>query len=53
VVGRGTPYRRLQDRTSSGVYDVYERNSDNMLLSVLYLDLPSWGYHVFEVTGIA
>jgi hypothetical protein len=41
---------RLQDRMSPAVYD---RNGDDLVLPGLYLDMPSWGYHVFEVTGIA
>ena len=41
---------RLQDRMSSAVY---ERNGDDLLLPGLYLDMPPWGYHVFEVTAIA
>jgi Alpha amylase, catalytic domain len=39
---------RLQDRMSSAVYD---RNGDDLVLPGLYLDMPPWGYHVFEVTG--
>jgi len=41
---------RLQDLMGSAVY---ERNGDDLLLPGLYLDMPPWGYHVFEVTGIA
>jgi Alpha amylase, catalytic domain len=29
---------------------VYERNGDDLLARGLYLDLPAWGYHVFEVS---
>jgi len=28
---------------------VYERNGDDLAQQGLYLDLPEWGYHVFEV----
>jgi len=41
---------RLQDRMSSAVY---ERDGDDLLLPGLYLDMPPWGYHVFDVTAIA
>lgn len=40
---------RLQDRMSPAVYD---RNGDDLLLPGLYLDMPPWGYHVFDVAGI-
>jgi len=29
---------------------VYERRGDEIVSKGLYLDLPAWGYHVFEVT---
>ena len=38
---------RLRDRMSAAVYD---RNGDELRARGLYLDLPGWGYHVFEVT---
>ena len=38
----------LEDRLSSATYD---RNGDDLLARGLYLDLPAWGYHVFDVTG--
>ncbi len=38
---------RLQDRLSPAVYD---RSGDDLLAPGLFLDLPPWGYHVFEVT---
>jgi len=38
---------RLRDRTGAVVYD---RNGDDLLARGLYLDLPGWGHHVFEVT---
>jgi hypothetical protein len=37
---------RLRDRMSPAVYD---RSGDDLLARGLYLDLPAWGYHVFEV----
>jgi hypothetical protein len=41
---------RLQDRMSAAVYD---RNGDALLAPGLYLDVPPWGFHVFEVTAAA
>jgi hypothetical protein len=38
---------RLRDRMSAAVYD---RSGDDLLARGLYLDLPGWGYHVFEVS---
>src|SRR5262249_21252926 len=29
----------------------YERNGNDLAAGGLYLDLPEWGYHVFEVTA--
>jgi hypothetical protein len=29
----------------------YEREADGMRQNGLYLDLPAWGHHVFEVQG--
>jgi hypothetical protein len=37
---------RLRDRMSAAVYD---RSGDDLLARGLYLDVPSFGYHVFEV----
>jgi glycosidase len=37
---------RLRDRTSAAVYD---RSGDDLAARGLYLDVPSWGHHVFEV----
>jgi Alpha amylase, catalytic domain len=37
---------RLQDRMSPAVYD---RSGDDLVARGLYLDMPAWGYHVFEV----
>jgi hypothetical protein len=39
---------RLRDRMSAAVYD---RSGDDLLARGLYLDLPSFGQHVFEVSG--
>jgi len=37
---------RLQDLMSTAAHD---RNGDEILSRGLYLDLPPWGYHVFDV----
>ena len=37
---------RLADRMGE---DVYERPGDDLAERGLYLDLPAWGYHVFDV----
>jgi len=29
---------------------VYERDGQDLLSRGLFLDLPAWGYHVFEVS---
>ena len=29
---------------------VYDRDGDDLLARGLYLDMPAWGYHVFEVS---
>ena len=29
----------------------YEREGDELISRGLYLDMPAWGYHVFEVTS--
>ncbi len=39
----------LRDRLSAVVY---ERDGDKLLERGLYLDLPPWGYHVFEFTAL-
>jgi len=39
---------RLQDRMSPAVYD---RDGGELLSGGLYLDMPGWGYHVFELNG--
>jgi glycosidase len=36
---------RLQDRIGSAVY---ERDGDGLVQEGLYLDMPPWGYHIFE-----
>jgi len=47
------PVRNLNGRTlrfkdlMSG--EVYDRNGDDLCAAGLYLDLPAWGHHVFEV----
>ncbi len=38
---------QLRDRTGSAVY---ERGGDELLAQGLYVDLPPWGYQVFEIT---
>ncbi len=38
---------RLRDQLGHAVYD---RPGDDLLAQGLYLDMPPWGYHVFEVT---
>ena len=40
---------RLADRMGDAVY---ERDGDTLLASGLYLDMPAWGHHVFEVTAV-
>jgi hypothetical protein len=39
---------RLSDLMGSAYYD---RSGDALAAQGLYLDLPPWGYHVFEVTS--
>jgi hypothetical protein len=38
---------RLQNLMRS---ELYQRSGDDVLRTGLYLDLPGWGYNVFEVT---
>jgi hypothetical protein len=38
---------RLRDQTGPAVYD---RSGDDLLARGLYLDMPRWSYHVFEVS---
>ena len=30
----------------------YDRDGSDLVSRGLYLDLPPWGYHVFEVTAV-
>ncbi|MGY2492384.1 alpha-amylase family glycosyl hydrolase [Cupriavidus sp. CP313] len=46
-LGQGTV--RLQDRLSPAVYD---RPADDLRDRGLFLDMPPWGYHVFDVQWI-
>jgi hypothetical protein len=39
---------RLQDLLSPARYD---RDGHELVSSGLYLDMPAWGYHAFEVTA--
>jgi hypothetical protein len=41
---------RLKDRLGAAVYD---RSGDDLLGRGLYLDVPGFGYHAFDVTGPA
>ncbi len=41
---------RLRDRLGPAVYD---RHGDDLAARGLYLDLPAFGYHVFEVSPLA
>lgn len=43
----GGQQHRLQDHLSAAVY---EREGDDLLARGLYLDVPAWHVHVFEVT---
>jgi hypothetical protein len=43
--GRGV---RLKDLTSSACYD---RDGSDVVSRGLYLDVPAWSYHVFEITN--
>ena len=45
---RGRPVR-FRDLLSDAVY---ERDGDDLLQRGLYLDLPEWGYHLFDVTAV-
>jgi hypothetical protein len=38
---------RLRDLTGPAVYD---REGSSLAHEGLYLDMPAWGYHVFEVS---
>jgi hypothetical protein len=39
---------RIQDLLGPAVYD---REGSDLASRGLYLDMPPWGYHVFEVTA--
>ncbi|MBI2801534.1 MAG: alpha-amylase [Gammaproteobacteria bacterium] len=41
------PIIRFRDRLSAAIYD---RDRDALLMHGLYLDLPPWGCHLFELT---
>jgi len=41
---------RLQDRLGTAVYD---RDGADLSARGLYLDVPSWGYHAFDVRALA
>ena len=32
---------------------VYDRSGDDLLARGLYLDMPAWGYHVFDVSRLS
>ncbi len=38
---------RFTDQMSNALYD---RNGNDLLSGGIYLDLPAWGYHIFELT---
>jgi hypothetical protein len=40
---------RLDDLLSAACY---ERQGSDLLACGLYLDLPAWGYHLFEISGV-
>jgi hypothetical protein len=40
---------RFSDQMSQAVYD---RNGDDLSSRGLYLDLPAWGYHIFDVSAL-
>ena len=46
IAGKQT---RLRDLMSS---EVYERSGDDMVIRGLYLDVPAWAYHVFDVSCV-
>ena len=46
LAGRSVRFKDLMSPAS------YDRSGDDVASRGLYLDLPSWGYHVFEITGI-
>jgi hypothetical protein len=40
---------RFRDQLGEAIYD---RNGDDLSAQGLYLDLPAWGYHAFEVVAL-
>lgn len=46
LAGRGW---RLSDRLSSALFD---RNGDDLSIRGLFLDLPAWGYHAFDLQPV-
>lgn len=44
----GGPCVRLRDLMSTAAYD---RNADELMARGLYVDMPAWGYHVFDVAA--
>jgi hypothetical protein len=40
---------RLRDRLGAALY---ERDGADLAARGLYLDLPAWGYHAFELSGL-
>jgi len=40
---------RFSDRLSQAVYD---RHGDDLSTQGLYLDMPAWGYHIFDVLSL-
>jgi hypothetical protein len=40
---------RFRDLMNSHVYD---RGDEDVRARGLYLDMPAWGYHVFEMTAV-
>jgi hypothetical protein len=44
--GRGLLLRDLMNPTTT-----YERHGDDLAARGFYLDMPAWGYHLFEMTA--
>ena len=44
------PGRALQLRDLMSPTTVYDRPGDQLAGRGLYLDMPAWGYHLFEIT---
>ena len=52
----GAVAKRIQANRAGRFRDLmgpasYERDGNDILSRGLYLDLPAWGYHVFEITS--